>query len=170
LCPPGYLSVQRLREERRSRIKGHDRLTSSTVFRTECKLAFGLLAVERDPVSNTPASTQCCFCFHFGREKRPAASVSGKKRDANSNNKSFKSAWRTDQFEQHFPCGQFGARVPLICVNCILRVVLDRSIGEAWSHNRLDDAWRPLRLRFPLLKQLCGRLASVFCLSRNCYG
>jgi hypothetical protein len=29
LCPPAYLSVQRLREEWRSRIKGHDRLTSS---------------------------------------------------------------------------------------------------------------------------------------------
>jgi hypothetical protein len=72
------------------------------VFRTEYKLAFGLQVVEHDPVSNTPVTANCRFGFNSGCEKRPTASVSGKKRYANSNNNSFKAPRRTNQFEQHF--------------------------------------------------------------------
>jgi hypothetical protein len=45
------------------------------VFGTEYKFTFGQYVVERDPVSRTPVTANCRFCFHFGREKRPTASV-----------------------------------------------------------------------------------------------
>jgi hypothetical protein len=92
------------------------------ILRTQNKLAFGLQVFERDPVSSTPASVNCRFCFRFGR------SLSGK-------------------------CEM---QTTLLSPSKAGRGQISLS-----SATGIEVAWRPVGLRFPLLKQFCGGFSSV---------
>jgi hypothetical protein len=140
-----YNSIIHKQRKRSNKCRG-------SVFRTEYKLAFGLQVVERDLISSSPVTANCCFFFHFGREKRPTASVSRKSEMQTAmlnpskppgGQISLSSTSLVDDLQREF----------LSCMSCVnSESSLSEQLAEHGPTTGFDDAWRPVGLRSHLLR------------------
>jgi hypothetical protein len=95
-------------------------------------------------VSSTPVTANCRFCFNFGRKKRPAASVTGKKEMQTAilspakppcGQISLSSTSRVDDLEREFRTCKSTAHS---------ESSLSDQLAKHGPTTGFDDAWRPV--------------------------